>query len=137
MSSPRTEGREDLLKLQAEVNQPLLCPVNFPQVEVGSNQADLIANPVRHHRRFGIIQHDTLLLVQPTRALVDLGDNGIETKYRDFVGEHASLGIERLSLPREEIDCFRDFFAKHSAGRDDRRAISWTVRNRTSRALRE
>src|ERR1017187_474367 len=44
-----TSSYRDLLKFQAEMDQPFLLPVNYSQVEVGSNLADLVANRSEEH----------------------------------------------------------------------------------------
>src|ERR1017187_4767768 len=59
-----TSSYRDLLKRQAEMDEPFLRPINHSQGEVGSNLAELLANPVRHHLRLGVIQHDTLFVIQ-------------------------------------------------------------------------
>src|SRR5579863_203417 len=99
MSSRREEtaAHKALLKFEAEIDQPGLSPVDDPQIEVGANLANLIANPMRHHGSLRVIEHDTLFFIEPAFAFVDLGDNRIESQDGDFVGQYPSLCIERLA----------------------------------------
>src|SRR5271166_593193 len=125
-------------ELQREVDQPGLVPVYLAQIQAGRlDQPDLIADPVRHHRCLGVVQHDAFLAIQPARRLVDLGDDGIEAERPDAIAQQTGLGVEHLALPGEHTDELGDLRAEHGAGRNDGGAIRLTVRDRTGLALGE
>ena len=72
-ASHRSAISLDRRKLQGEVDQLLLAPVNQAKINAGTDLADFIANPMREQGSLRVIEHDTLLLIEPALVLVDLG----------------------------------------------------------------
>src|ERR1700722_4912276 len=116
-----------VLELQAKIDQTRPVPVNLAQIKVGTNQPNLISNPMRHHRGVRIIKHDAFLAVEPAGLLVDLGDNRLDAEHQDLVLQETLLGVEHLALPAEQIDDFRDTRRVHRPGRDDGRALGRAI----------
>ena len=56
-------------KFETEIDQALLVPVDFPQIQLRLDLADFIANPMRHHRRLRIVQHDAFVAIEPASPL--------------------------------------------------------------------
>src|SRR5215468_9416300 len=72
-------------ELQAEVDQALLGPVDLTEIEIGTDQADLVPYPMRDQRGLRVVEHDAFLAVEPARTLVDLGDDRFEAERPDAV----------------------------------------------------
>src|SRR5512134_2990825 len=73
------------MELQREVDQPRLVPIDLAQIDVGGDQPDLVADPLRHDGGLRVIQHDAFLAVEPARRLVDLGDDGVDAEGQNAV----------------------------------------------------
>ena len=58
-------------ELEAEVDQAALAPVHLAEIEAGSDKADFIANPVRHQRCLGVVEHDAKLAQGLSNATVN------------------------------------------------------------------
>src|SRR5438874_8405703 len=54
--------------------------INLAQVDTRSDFAYFVADPVRQQRRLRIIEHDALLVVQPARTFIDLGNDRVQSK---------------------------------------------------------
>src|SRR5688572_17584888 len=127
----RQPGRDRSgLEFEREVDQARLVPVDLAEIDVRRDQADLVADPLRHHRGLGVVEDDALLVVEPARRLVDLGDDRVDTEWQDAVAQGAGLGVEHLALPGEDVDQLGDVVAEFVAGRDDRGAVGLSVRDR-------
>ena len=64
-------------KFEREINQSLLAPINFSEINARRDLANLVTNPMRKQRSLGIIENDTFFIIEPARTLVDLGDDRI------------------------------------------------------------
>src|SRR5580704_9718989 len=115
-------------ELQREVDQPRLVPVDLAEVQPRRlDQPDLIANPMRDHRRLGVVQHNAFLAIQPAWRLVNPGDDGIEAEWPDAIAQQAGLGVEYLALPGKHADEFGDLRAEHCAWRHDGGAVRLAI----------
>src|SRR4029077_2054954 len=74
-------------ELEAEVDQAILGPVHLAEIKARADEADLVANVVRHERRLGVVEDDALLVVEPARRLVDLGDDRLDAEGEEAVLE--------------------------------------------------
>ena len=88
---------------QGKIDQLGVTPIHNAQIKMRRNLANLIADPLRYDRRFGVIQHNTFFPVEPTVRLVHLGNNGLNAEGGDFIAEIPALGVEDLALPGEEF----------------------------------
>src|SRR6476661_1578830 len=85
----RASGSGGLLKLQREVDQRLLVPIDATKIETRIDRANFIADPMRNQRCLGIIEDDTFLAVEPAFILVNSRDDGIQPNRENSVSEHS------------------------------------------------
>src|SRR5512142_1612688 len=130
-------GRAGELKLEREIDQPLVVPENFAQVQAGADLANLVANPVGNERRFGVVEDNAFLVVEPAWRLVYFGENGVHAERKNPVFQHSFLGIEHLALPGEVVDECGDLPAVASPGGDNRRAVGLAIGNIARSAVGE
>src|SRR2546425_11856504 len=123
------------LELQGEIDQPLLVPIDFAEVQMRLDLTDFITNPVRQERSLGVVQDDALLTIEPTWPFVHLGDDGVESKRQDPVFESPFLGIEDFALPRKMADELSDILSIGRARGNDRGALPLAIRNISWRAV--
>src|SRR6185437_11604373 len=125
------------LDLQREVNGPFLVPENDSKVHARTDLPYLVANMSSYDRGAGVIEHDAFLTVEPTFALVYLGDNRINAEGQQPVAQSSMHRVEGLALPSEQTDDFGDSRREHCSGRNDRRTLSFPTRNVTGRTAAE
>src|SRR4051794_38283552 len=97
-----------------------LRPVNLAQIEAGFNLSDFVTNVMGYQGGLGVVEHDALLAVQPTVALVNVGNDGTEPHRQDLVAQRAGGRIENFPLPGKQINHFGNLRGKRSASGDDR-----------------
>src|SRR3954469_13321736 len=124
-------------KFEGEIDESFLAPVNFSEINARRDFAYFVANPMRQQRRLRIIEHDALLVIEPARAFVDLGDDRVQAERQDFVAQDAFAWIKNFSLPGKVIDEARDILRISCAGCDNRRAFRFARRNISGRTLLE
>src|SRR6185295_3654351 len=88
------------------------------------------ADPLRHHRGLGVVDDDALLVVEPARPLVNLGDDRVDAERQDAVAQGPAGGIEYLALPGEDVDQLGDVIAELRAWRHDGGAVGLAIGNR-------
>ena len=66
-------------ELQREIDQAGFAPPDFAEVELagGIDEPDLVANFSREQRCLRVVEDDALFAVDPTRRVVDAGDNAM------------------------------------------------------------
>src|SRR5580704_16016489 len=94
------------------MNQRFLVPINPAQIEARTNQPDFVTNPVGNQRGFRIIKNNAFLVVEPTGAFVDFGNDGVEADRKNSVPQHSFLRIKRLALPYKQTDELCDLGAE-------------------------
>src|SRR5215468_1026995 len=52
-------------KFQQEVEQPGFVPIDLAEIGLRLEEPDLVADPMCHHGRLGIVQYDAVLAVEP------------------------------------------------------------------------
>src|SRR5438132_6684667 len=62
-------------KLQREMNELLLTPVNNPQIDARCDFAYFVSNPMRDERSLRVVEHNTLFSIQQALLLVNLGND--------------------------------------------------------------
>src|SRR6266404_5258804 len=124
-------------KLQREMNELLLTPVNNPQIDARCDFAYFVSNPVRDERSLRVVEHDALLLIEPAFTLVNLGDNHPMSVGSDHVDELALDGIKHFAFPREEIHDPGDLIRDLGAGRHNCRPFALPAGNVAGRAIAE
>src|SRR5262247_1668468 len=76
-------------ELEREMQNRLVVPIHAAEVDVGRDQTDLVANPLRHERGLRIVKNDAFLLVEQAGPRVDLGDNRVDAQRRNPIPQHA------------------------------------------------
>jgi hypothetical protein len=125
------------LKLQSEIDQALFVPIDFAEIKLRLDLADLIANPLRHHGGLRIVQDDAFFIIEPARPFVDFGDDGIQPQGQDFVLELPLLGIKDFSMPGKVTDEFGNVLRIGRSGRDNSGAFALAIRNIADGAIGE
>ena len=85
----RDDGREIaqclvISEIHGEINQPLLAPIDFAEIEAGRDLADLIANAVREERGLEVAEDDALLCQFGPWALYTRPSIALTSELSDF-----------------------------------------------------
>src|SRR4029077_19059903 len=81
-------------KLQREMYELLLTPVNNPQIDARCDFAYFISNPVGDERSLRVVEHNALFLIQPALVLVNLGHDCLVPHGQDLVLQLAFYAVE-------------------------------------------
>ena len=111
------------------MNEAGLVPEHYPEIETGTDEADLVAYPVRNDGGLRVVEDDAFLAVEPARLTNDAGKDSIEAEDADLVREEHLLCVEDLALPGEDVDELGDLGRVGGARRDDRRPLRVAVWN--------
>src|SRR5262249_28304663 len=115
------------VKVETEIDETLLVPIDLAQIELGCDLPDLVADPMRDERSFGVIEHDALVAVEPAFVLIYVGDDCIEPERQDAVRKHTAFRVESFSLPGEDVHKLGDFIAEPRTRSYDRCAFRLAV----------
>src|SRR5205823_1926703 len=74
-------------KLQREMQDLVVLPVDESEIDDGRDCADLDPGPVRGERRLRVVEDDRLLLVEPAVVFVDLRADGLHPEQKYLVAE--------------------------------------------------
>src|ERR1035438_2862136 len=124
-------------KLQRKVNGLAFVPIHDAQIDSRTDLADFVANVFGNERCLRVVEHDALLVIEPTRGFIDLRNNRIQSKGEDSISQRSVRGVKGLSLPHKNIDQRRDLRAVLCAGSDDCSPLCFPVRDVTRRTVGE
>jgi hypothetical protein len=116
-------------ELQREMKEAGLFPARSPEIEAGTDEADLVAYPMRKEGGLRVVEDDAFLAVDQARPTHDTGKDGIEPEDGDLVRENHLLCVEDLALPGEDVNELGDLGRVGGARREDRRPLRLAVWN--------